>query len=244
MSLNRQKNVAQIRRLLEEKKQAFPKLTRFLSSKGVAPALAERITIDYISSAQEVGALPRILASHLNIGQDLTFDKPEVIALVGPTGVGKSITLLKIANYYSDKRVQIVSKAEDYREGFDLTLIDTEGCNYYLENRVDAIGQLLEGLPEADVHLCLSATTKDVDLYGAIHQFSPLRPTHLIFTKLDETLTLGSLLNVCAKSSLPIRYVSYGYPLPGKLELADASKIVRKMLADFNEPEFQKLRAL
>ena len=242
--MNRQKNVAEIRRLIQEKKQTFPKLARFLVSKGVAPALAEKITIDYISSSQEVGALPKILASYLKIGKEITFEESKVLAFVGPTGVGKSITLLKIANHHSNKKVQIISKREDYQEGFDLTLIDTEGCNYYQENRVDEIGEFLAEFPTLEVHLCLSATTKDVDLYGAIHQFSPLRPTHLIFTKLDETLTLGSLMNVCAKCDLPIRYVAYGYPLPGKLELANASKIVRKMLADLNQPEFQKLRSL
>ncbi|MCH9611276.1 MAG: hypothetical protein S4CHLAM81_12140 [Chlamydiales bacterium] len=242
--MNRQKNVAEIRRLIQEKKEAFPKLARFLTSKGVAPDLAEKITIDYIGSSQEVGALPKILANYINTSDEITFEEPKVLAFVGPTGVGKSITLLKIANHHSDKRVQIISKPEDYQEGFDLTLIDTEGCNYYLENRVDAVGEMLAELPPAEVHLCLSATTKDVDLYGAIHQFSPLAPSHLIFTKLDETLTLGSLMNVCAKCDLPIRYVSFGYPLPGKLELADASKIVRKMLADLNEPQFVKLRFL
>ena len=242
--MNRQKNVAEIRRLFQEKKEAFPKLSRFLVSKGVSPALAEKITVDYIGSAQEVGALPRILASYLNTGEELTFEKKRILAFVGPTGVGKSITIKKIACHHQDRKVQIISNSEEYQEGFDLTLIDTEGCNYYQENRVDEIGELLAELPEAEVHLTLSATTKDVDLYGAIHQFSPLRPTSLIFTKLDETLTLGSLMNVCAKCDLPIRYVAYGYPLPGQLELADASKIVRKMLADLNQPEFQRLRSL
>ncbi len=242
--MNRQKNVAEIRRLLQEKKEAFPKLCRFLVSKGVTQALAEKITVDYIGSAQEVGALPKILATYINTGKEVTFEKKRTLAFVGPTGVGKSITIKKIADHHRNRNVQIVSSSSEIREGFDLTLIDTEGCNYYQEKRVDAIGELLSDIPDVEVHLTLSATTKDVDLYGAIHQFSPLRPTHLIFTKLDETLTLGSLMNVCAKCHLPIRYVAYGYPLPGKLELADGAKIVKKMLADLNQPEFQRLRSL
>ena len=242
--MNRQRNVAEIRRLIEEKKQAFPKLARFLISRGVTSSLAEKIAMDYMGSAQEAGALPKILARTIRTGEEISFERPRLIALVGPTGVGKSITLSKIAAHHADKKVQIISRPDGYREGFDLTLIDTEGCNFYQEKRVDAIGALLADLPKAEVHLCLSATTKDVDLYGAIHQFSPLRPNHLIFTKLDETLTLGSLINVSARCTLPIRYVTYGYPLPGHLELAQGLNIVRKMFADLNEPAYQQLRIL
>lgn len=129
-------------------------------------------------------------------------------------------------------------------QGFDLVLIDTEGCNYYQPNRIDGLGELLAECGEVKKLLTLSAATKDVDIYGAIHQFSPLEPTGLVFTKLDETLASGALLNVTQKTSLPIHYIAHGYPLPGNIELASAKEITKKILADFNHQEFQFLRQL
>ncbi|MCP5469925.1 MAG: ATP-binding cassette domain-containing protein [Chlamydiales bacterium] len=235
--MNRQYNVAELKRLLRERKG----ITRFLTSKGVLPELAEKVTLEFTQSAQEMGALPTILARYIRVTGELTFEKPRTLALVGPTGVGKSTTIRKLAEHYRAQNKKVAIGTEESKDA-DLTILDTEGCNYYQESRVDALGEYLADFPNVQILLCLSASTKEVDLYGAIHQFSSLQPESLIFTKLDETLTLGTLLNICAKSKLPIRYTAHGYPLPGILEVAKPHQIIRKMLADLNTEEFQKLR--
>lgn len=250
--MNRQRNVAKIKRLMEGKKETYSRLRLFLISKGILPSLAEKVSLEFMQSAKEMGVLPQILANYIHTGPDLTFEKKKCIALVGPTGVGKTTTILKLAQHYSEQQKQVAilsldKKTQSYGfpllekpEGdFDLILVDTEGCNFYQEKRVDSLGERLAEIPNVEVHLTLSAATKEVDLYGAIHQFSALEPTNLIFTKLDETLTLGTILNICSKCELPIRYVTCG-----KLEVARSLFIVRKMLADLNGEEFQQLRHL
>lgn len=268
--MERKGHVAEIKRRLQERKESYDSylaLIRFLVSKGVARPLAEKITLDFSAESRELSSLKESLVKQIRTAGELLF--PNRLALVGPTGVGKTTTLLKLADYYlkREKRVAIVAldqekggaynqlekyatqwkiplhKSIDAAEG-DLVLIDTSGCNFYQPNQIDLLGEQLAACGEVEVLLTLSAATKDVDLYGAIHQFSSLCPTSLAFTKLDETLASGVLINVSAKTDFPIRYIAYGYPLPGEIQLADPYEITHKILTDFNQDEFNKIRQL
>ncbi len=278
---------------MAERKGGMHATARFLVSKGICAALADDISQELTDEDKEIfetthepaealrkthfkEALPQLLQmSHLKekimqrlrITGELCLEKPRKLVLVGPTGVGKTTTLMKLASHYlkQNKKVALVTLdvgkkrvLEKWAElqkipffatvphtHFDLLLIDTEGCNFYQPNRVEALGdKLATCVGDAEVLLTLSASAKEVDLYGAVHQFSPLKPSSLVFTKLDETLAAGVLVNVCAKTDIPIRYISFGYPLPGDLQVADAKLITHKILTDFNKEEFQILRQL
>ncbi len=268
--MERKTNVAEIKRLILEKKESadtYHALTRFLISKGVARSIAEKITLDFSQDGCELSGLKECLVKQIHTAGELSF--PKRLALVGPTGVGKTTTLLKLADYYrrQHKTVEIVALDQekcgalaqlqryadewgialhetlDQAQG-DLVLIDTTGCNFYQQGRVDQLGEQLFAGDSVEILLTLSAATKDVDLYGAIHQFSPLQPKSLAFTKLDETLASGVMINVSAKTDLPIRYIAYGYPLPGEIQLADPYVITHKILTECNNSEFNSIRYL
>ena len=265
--MNIRHNVLEIKRLLQERKEAMHSLSRFLISKGIAPGVTEEIMLELAQEGNELGSVKDVVAARLRVTGELSFERARTLVLVGPTGVGKTTTVLKLADYYlrQKKKVALMSLDEQKKgalqgwaeakgipffETFeesvaDLLLIDTEGCNFYQANRVDALGEQIAACPQdAEILLTLSAGAKEVDLYGAVHQFSSLRPTSLLFTKLDETLASGVLVNVCVKTDLPLRYVAYGFPLPGEVQLADAKIITHKILTDFNQEEFQLLRQL
>lgn len=269
--MERKKNVAEIKRLIQERKQnegAYASLTRFLIAKGISRTLSEEITLVFAEEKKELSSLKQILAAYVKTTGEMNLSQPKRLALIGPTGVGKTTTLVKLALHFSqqkNKRVALltldkqkkgaraqlehaagIAVFEDLPKAgeYDLVLIDTPGCNFYQNHRIDELGELLANYPDIEMVLTLSAAAKEIDLYGAIHQFSPLQPKSLIFTKLDETLSSGVLLNIAAKSDLPIRYIAYGYPLPGEIQLADPYNITHKILTDFNEEEFQVLRQL
>lgn len=211
--------------------------------------------------------LKEVTSNKLRVTGELSFNSPHKLVFVGPTGVGKTTTILKLADYYlrQNRKIALMSldeaqkrnlknwagkKGISFLEGpssqtADLILIDTEGCNFYQPSRVDALGErIAEVGSDAEIVLTLSATAKEVDLYGAVHQFSPLCPSSLAFTKLDETLTPGVLINVCVRTELPIRYTAHGFPLPGELQVADPKDISHKVLMDYNAEEFHFLRQL
>lgn len=252
---------------MAERKGSIHALRRFLISKGISAALADEISLELSNEGKEIAQVKEKIMQRLRVTGELSFGKPRALVFIGPTGVGKTTTLMKLASHYMKlkKKVALVSMDEGKKTGlerwaetrqipffnkppqasFELLLIDTEGCNFYQPNRVEALGEQLALCAEgAEVILTLSAAAKEVDLYGAIHQFSSLSPTSLVFTKLDETLAAGVLVNVCAKTDLPIRYISFGYPLPGELQVADVKSITHKILTDFNKEEFQVLRQL
>ncbi|MDF2549031.1 MAG: flagellar biosynthesis protein FlhF [Chlamydiales bacterium] len=125
----------------------------------------------------------------------------------------------------------------------DLILIDTGGRNQYNWQQVDELGEWLHSLDQVEIMLALSATTKDVDAYGILKQFSPLRPKSLVITKTDETIALGSIVNVSSKFGYPISYLSSGSRLED-IQAADRFEIARKLLVLQNAPEYQHLRML
>lgn len=265
--------LAEIKRLIQERRllqQSYCAVTHFLVTKGVSKTLAEEIGLELTCQQNELRHLKESLQKRIHTKPEIPVSASRQMALVGPTGVGKTTTILKLANYYQQlgKKVEIVcldrikggafSQLEEYVEKkgialhkdfyklglYDLLLVDTAGVNFYQPNQVDKIGEELAQRGEIEILLTLSLATKEVDLCGAIHQFSALGLSGLTFTKLDETLSPGVLLNICAKTDLPIRYVSCGYPLPGEIWPGDKEWITHKILVDLNEEVFQKLRNL
>ena len=127
---------------------------------------------------------------------------------------------------------------------YDLVFIDTGGRSQYDWQDVDSLGAMLVGIDNLKLYLTLSATTKDVDVYGIIQQFSSLGIESLIFTKLDETIAYGLFVNVCEKMKLPISYLTAGRRVPQDLKICDAADVAKKILVEHNGAKFKDLRDL
>ncbi|MBB64570.1 MAG: hypothetical protein CMO81_05855 [Waddliaceae bacterium] len=126
----------------------------------------------------------------------------------------------------------------------DLILVDTAGRSQYHWQEVDDLGTLLHGIEEIQILLVLSATTKDVDAMGAVDQFSRLNISGLVFTKLDETITHGLLINIATKTRIPLTYLTTGPQIPRDIKIADAQEIARTLLLAHNSAECRRIRSL
>ncbi|MGI6333006.1 MAG: hypothetical protein ACOX1Y_14985 [Zhaonellaceae bacterium] len=78
--------------------------------------------------------------------------------------------------------------------------------------------------------LVLSCTTKSKDLLRTADAFKRLNYTKLIFTKADETISLGSIVNLVRMTSLPIAYITTGQNVPDDIEACDPEKLVKLIL--------------
>jgi flagellar biosynthesis protein FlhF len=92
----------------------------------------------------------------------------------------------------------------------DLVLVDTAACNPRREESMVELGALLTSLPGRTTFLVAPASTKETDLAQALAAFGPFYLDGLIFTKMDETGTYGSVYNLCWQSKLPIAFFTEG----------------------------------
>lgn len=194
---------------------------------------------------------------------------PKVVIFIGPTGVGKTTTIAKVASQFAvdqKKKVALVT-ADTYRiaaaeqlrtyanimqvpfrviyseedmttvindfKGYDYIFVDTMGHSHRNEEQRDNTKKLIdtiEKLAENQCYLVLSATTKYKDLLRIVDNYKVIADYHLIFTKLDETYTLGNLLNLKLYTNASIAYVTCGQNVPEDIEVFDPQKTVKLLL--------------
>ncbi|MHB1650869.1 MAG: flagellar biosynthesis protein FlhF [Desulfitobacteriaceae bacterium] len=193
--------------------------------------------------------------------------KPRVVALVGPTGVGKTTTIGKLAAGFSivDKRkvalitadtyrvaaveqlktfgeiigvpVEVVMTPAGLREALlrhtdkELIFIDTAGRSPQHELHMSELRAFLDRAEPDLTMLVMSATTSSVDQLRVFKRFEPLS-THLIFTKLDETVSSGTLLNILDKTTLPVAYLTTGQNVPDDIEVATPERLADYVLGE------------
>lgn len=108
----------------------------------------------------------------------------------------------------------------------DLVLIDTAGRS---PADVAGMGELKElcdiGVP-FEVHLVLSASTKQQDLDETVKQFSVLPIHRLLFTKLDETGSCANIFNTVNRTGKPISYFTAGQRVPDDIEVATPKRVL------------------
>ena len=88
----------------------------------------------------------------------------------------------------------------------------------------------MDGLAEKETFLVLSATTKYRDLISIADTYSSMTDYKLIFTKLDETTTLGNLLNLKLHTGTTISYVTNGQNVPDDIAPFNPQKTVKLLL--------------
>ena len=208
------------------------------------------------------------------VAQETKFDKdgPKVIAMVGPTGVGKTTTIAKLAAVYAlsrKKRVALIT-ADTYRiaaieqlrtysdiigvpltvvyspeevqlaiqehRDADLILLDTAGRNPRNPARMLELRGVIRAAQPNEVHLVISATTKNRDAIEIVDRFEQVRFDRLLITKLDESSTYGMILNALVRAQRPLSYVGTGQDVPEDLEYASASKLAHMIIGDWGSP--------
>jgi flagellar biosynthesis protein FlhF len=192
--------------------------------------------------------------------------RPLTIALVGPTGVGKTTTIAKLAAAYKlrqGKKVGLIT-SDTYRiaavdqlrvyaniiglplkvvmtpremsaacgalADHDVILIDTAGRSQHDATRLDELQTFINASSPHETHLMLSATVAEPVLAKAAEKFGALNPSRVIFSKLDEAVHFGVLLNVMHAQKLKVSYVTTGQEVPDQIELAQADRLARLVL--------------
>lgn len=196
--------------------------------------------------------------------------KPTVIVLVGPTGVGKTTTLAKIAANYSlnhnknvglitadTYRIAAVEQLKTYAEILgmplkviysvnevdgaineysdkDLILIDTAGRSYKNKPQFDELKTLVEASCADEIFLVLSTTTGMRNCKEILANYNFLENYKLIFTKLDESSSLGLILNSRRLTNRDLSFVTTGQSVPDDIEIANVDMITKNLLGSIS----------
>ena len=195
---------------------------------------------------------------------------PKIIFFVGPTGVGKTTTIAKIASKFSveEKKKIVLLTADTYRiaaaeqlrtyanildvpfrviystedaqaafrdfQAYDYIFVDTAGhscSNITLKENVNELIHCVDEQLEKEVFLVLSAATKYCDLTNIADAYTAMTNYKLIFTKLDETMKLGNLLNLKLYTGASLSYVTCGQNVPDDIATFNPQNTVRLLLS-------------
>ena len=212
----------------------------------------------------------------LKLGQTkLIENNPENVKYVffmGPTGVGKTTTIAKIASEFKlvqkkniclvtadtyriaaveqlktyanilNVPLEVVYNASELKEikerldEFDLVLIDTAGRSHKNKAQGDDLRELVGTIPKEErcEYLVLSITTKYSDLKQITKAYSDYEDCRLVFTKLDETSTLGNVLNIKLLTNASLSYSSWGQDVPNDFGKIDTQSIAKQLLGGSN----------
>lgn len=214
-------------------------------SKDIVDRLQAEMATDVLFQRPGSGRLEVILRTEMQRRVRLEARLGAVVALIGPSGAGKTITIMKLAasSLTSGRPVRIVS-LDDPRTagpmqleafaaelnipftaapepiaetGDELVLIDTPSA---LE------AEALAEFPELDVHLVVPGYMKAADLRQCIQKYRIFRPAKLLVTKLDETQAFGSVFSEASRAGLALSFLAHGPAIPDHLRRAGVEDLV------------------
>ena len=184
-------------------------------------------------------------------------NKPKVVALVGPTGVGKTTCIAKLAvisKILHNLSVGLIS-IDTYRLGAidqlrifseisnvdmlvayepkdmpglmnsfknkDIIFIDTAGRSQKNKDQLLNAAEFLKAANVDETYLVLSSTGTSKNLMDVAEKFKVLNYNSVIFTKIDEAVTYGNILNVVNTFDVPVSFLTNGQVIPDDIISAD-----------------------
>jgi len=111
----------------------------------------------------------------------------------------------------------------------ELVLIDTAGYSSKNTKLAASFENLRKIELPLDMHLVLPVTEKEDQIDRTIRFFSQSGIQSLIFSKLDESWSYGTIFNISQRWSLPLSFFSTGQEIPDDIERATRERVVERI---------------
>lgn len=187
---------------------------------------------------------------------------------VGPTGVGKTTTIAKLAAEQVLKHnrkvgfitsdtyriaaveqlktyatilnvpLEVVFSPQELARAFqqlqhcDVIFMDTAGRNFRNQMYVSELNSLLQTKGKSETFLVLSLTSKYKDMKAITDNFAKFRLDKVLFTKMDETHSYGSIFNLLYDFPLQLSYITNGQNVPDDIIETNEDKLIDLLLEE------------
>lgn len=201
-----------------------------------------------LEKAEESGAKYIFFLGSTGVGKTTTIakiasklkleDKKSIALVTADTYRIAAVEQLKTYANILNVPLSVVYRSEELGEmleeldRYDMCLIDTAGCSHKNMEQLKDLQNLLEQIPisRREVYLVMNVATKYSDLKEISDVYSGITDYSLIFTKLDETSSVGVMLNMRMHTDRPLSYVTWGQNVPDDIAEIDAQKIAKSLL--------------
>jgi flagellar biosynthesis protein FlhF len=118
----------------------------------------------------------------------------------------------------------------------ETVLIDTPGFTPSEQESARDIARVLDRIDGRQIHLVLPASMKRADSSAYADQFAIFNPSCLLFTKLDETSSAGSIVSEALRLGKPLSFFSTGQGVPEDLENAAVETLIGRLFPEMAAP--------
>ncbi|MDP3830921.1 MAG: hypothetical protein Q8Q47_06600, partial [Ignavibacteriaceae bacterium] len=194
--------------------------------------------------------------------------KTKTVVLIGPTGVGKTTSIAKlalIAKIIHNLDVGLIS-VDTYRLGAldqlrifsevshidmlaayephempelmkkfskkDIVFIDTAGRSPQNVNQLKKNLEFVKNISVDETMLVLSATSSTRNLIDTAGKFKMFNYGSYIFSKIDESVAHGNILNLVSSTGIPVVFLTNGQVIPDDIIAADSDFIAKLIYSD------------
>lgn len=258
--------------LENEEESIVKEIEKFLEKNDFDAEVIDEILVEYKNNYSDTDApwidcIKEILSKKIRL---TTQSIEGAMVLVGPTGVGKTTTIAKLAGRLAliEKRkvglitidtyrigaveqlktyaeimnipfkvVITIKEMEDAIEALkdcDVILVDTTGRSSKNQMQISELRAFISKVKTDNIHLVISATTKNKDISAITEGFRALNYKNTIITKLDETTVYGSIINIIYKAKTPVSFLTVGQNVPDDIAELSVDKLVKLSLGEDN----------
>lgn len=108
--------------------------------------------------------------------------------------------------------------------------IDTPSVSLRDPNGIRKLSKIINSIPQIKIHLVLSCTTRDLETQEQARIYSQLQPESILFSRMDEAFSFGSIYSISSRLRLPVSIFSTGKKVTGEWEAATAERLTASIL--------------
>ena len=126
-------------------------------------------------------------------------------------------------------REDFVKAQETFKE-YDHIFIDTAGRNFKEEAYIKELTDIIPFDESIQSFLVMSATSKYQDMKAMVKRFEQVPINQFIFTKVDETDTMGTIFQIIADSQIKLGFLTNGQNVPEDILEGSPLELTRMVL--------------